>query len=599
MQTALFIRLFAVAALVILACGTAEAKERVALIIGNSEYEHVSNLPNPENDASDISAALERLGFQVTLGLNYDYRQMRLALRSFAEAAEGAEYALIYFAGHGVEIDNTNYLIPVNAELRTDRDIEFEAIRMSAVLNAVSPAKGVKIVLVDACRNNPFLVNMNRTNATRSIGRGLSRVDPTGVLVGYAARSGTLALDGEGRNSPYAQAILAHIEEPGLELGKMFRKIRDTVYEATDGYQEPFTYGSLPGTDIFLKDPLPEPPKSAGTDVAAAGNAAADLELIADFAEADRKGRLRDWNRFLQKYAARAEHRLVALALSKRDTIAAASEAKRRRYTREPWLKARFPDGQRDAVLTREQRKLVQEALNMMGLNVGAIDGAFGPRTLQAISTARVRNGLLPGTHVDLAFLRLLPDVPAIKALQDDKARRYLDVKLPEAMEPRLQKVVDILRYRPLRFGYYEGHLYVVVMQSDFMEWPQAQQMAQRVGGHLATIGSSAENRFIHDLFATDPIFTHVDSSGTVFGPMFGLYQADRSHEPSGGWAWVTGEPLGYRNFSPGNPDNYRGAQHYARFFRPKKYRGSKRGAIWWDDTVSSLWCCGYVIEIE
>ena len=227
------------------------SETRVALVIGNSDYDHVSALTNPVNDTADLGAALERIGFDVTVGHNLDYRGMRLALRDFAESAETADVVLIYFAGHGIEIDKVNYLIPTNAELQSDRDVEFEAVRLDAVIRSISNMQGLKIVLVDACRNNPFLSNMAQTSATRSLGRGLGRIDPGGVLVGYAARGGTLALDGDGRNSPYAQALLQHIEEPGLELGKLFRKVRDTVYSLTDGFQEPFTYGSLPGEDIF------------------------------------------------------------------------------------------------------------------------------------------------------------------------------------------------------------------------------------------------------------------------------------------------------------------------------------------------------------
>ncbi|WP_299985730.1 caspase family protein [uncultured Ruegeria sp.] len=229
---------------------------RVALVIGNSTYERVSNLPNTYNDSHDLADALERIGFDVTRGLNLSYRDMRIAIRDFAEAAAKAKVVVIYFAGHGIEIDNTNYLIPVDAALQSDRNIDLEAIRLDTLIGSVSGSDGLKIILIDACRNNPFVPDMKRTSATRSIGRGLARIDPSGVLVGYAARSGTLALDGSGRNSPYAQALLRHIEEPGLELGKMFRKVRDTVFDLTDGYQEPFTYGSLPGHDIFLVPPL-------------------------------------------------------------------------------------------------------------------------------------------------------------------------------------------------------------------------------------------------------------------------------------------------------------------------------------------------------
>lgn len=230
-----------------------EAKgKRVALVIGNSAYQYVPDLRNPANDAEDISKALQRIGFAVKQHQNLSYSDMRIALRDFAEAAANAEVALVYFAGHGIEIENTNYLIPVNAALKSDRDVEFEAIRLDAIVNAIAGSSALNIVIVDACRNNPFLAQMKKTSSTRSIGRGLAAVEPGGVVVGYAARGGTLAQDGDGRNSPYAQAFLEHVEQPGLELGKLFRKVRDRVFALTDGYQEPFVYGSLPGEDIFL-----------------------------------------------------------------------------------------------------------------------------------------------------------------------------------------------------------------------------------------------------------------------------------------------------------------------------------------------------------
>ncbi|UWR03649.1 caspase family protein [Ruegeria conchae] len=275
------------------------ATDRLALVIGNSAYDHVSNLPNPVNDAGDIAAALERIGFDVTLGTDLDYNRMRLALRDFSETAQNAKVALIYFAGHGIEIDNTNFLIPVNAQLRSDRDVEFETIRLDMAVNSIADVDGLKIILVDACRNNPFLAEMTRTSATRSIGRGLGRIDPGGVLVGYGARGGTLAQDGDGRNSPYAEALLRHIEEPGLELGKMFRKVRDTVYDLTDGYQEPFTYGSLPGDDIFLVPAVAvvDPPISVSR-----------TQILQDFLSAEIDGTSGAWQSFLNLYEGRTEN---------------------------------------------------------------------------------------------------------------------------------------------------------------------------------------------------------------------------------------------------------------------------------------------------
>ena len=257
-HTRFFLQFLVIACLFCFPAASNAKDGRVALVIGNSSYERVSSLPNTFNDSHDLADALERIGFDVTRGSNLSFREMRIAIRDFAEVAEKAKVVLIYFAGHGIEIDNANYLIPVDAELQSDRDIDLEAIRLDTLIGSVSGSDGLKIILIDACRNNPFVPNMTRTSATRSIGHGLARIDPSGVLVGYAARSGTLALDGSGRNSPYAQALLRHIEEPGLELGKMFRKVRDTVFELTDGYQEPFTYGSLPGHDIYLVSP-PKP----------------------------------------------------------------------------------------------------------------------------------------------------------------------------------------------------------------------------------------------------------------------------------------------------------------------------------------------------
>ncbi len=296
--------------------GAFASDKRVALVIGNSDYEFVSNLANPENDAEDVAKALTRIGFEVTSGVNLDYREMRLAVRDFAEAAEDADMVFVYFAGHGVEIDKTNYLIPVNAELRSDRDVEFEAIRLDAVVSAIANTPALKVVLVDACRNNPFLTDMIRTSATRSVGQGLGRIDPGGVLVGYSARGGTLALDGDGRNSPYAEALLDHIEEPGLEIGKMFRRIRDSVYRSTNGYQEPFTYGSLPGEDIFLvpqKVALQAPVQSTTREFAA--------KMASDFAVTDRLGTVEGWTDFLEKYEAQANNPLVALAAQKKSDL--------------------------------------------------------------------------------------------------------------------------------------------------------------------------------------------------------------------------------------------------------------------------------------
>ncbi len=240
----------------------ARVQSRVALIIGNSAYAHVTALPNPANDAEDVAASFERLGFQVTRVANATRAAMLDALRSFEERSIGAEIAIVFFAGHGIEVDGTNYLIPVDARLARDVHVEDEAIALGRVMRSVESARKLRLVLLDACRDNPFRVQMARSASTRSIGRGLARIEPPGsTLVAYAAKEQTVAEDGRGRNSPFTQALLRHVETPGLEINFVFRAIRDDVMDLTNRRQEPFVYGSLARDPIYLKEgPAVAPP---------------------------------------------------------------------------------------------------------------------------------------------------------------------------------------------------------------------------------------------------------------------------------------------------------------------------------------------------
>ena len=234
----------------------AEAAEgrRVALVIGNGAYRNVPALLNPPNDASDIAAALKRLGFAVSLATNASFDAMRRGVIALGRDAAGAEMAAVYFAGHGMEINGENWLIPVDAELKRDTDAANEAINLQSVMLQVSSTTSLGLVILDACRNNPFAAKMNRSSATRAAtASGLGRIEPVGnVLVAYAARDGTTALDGDARNSPFAAALLRNIEVPGVEVTFMFRNVRDDVMEATRNEQQPFVYGSLSRKAIYL-----------------------------------------------------------------------------------------------------------------------------------------------------------------------------------------------------------------------------------------------------------------------------------------------------------------------------------------------------------
>lgn len=230
---------------------------RVALVIGNGAYEKVPELPNPTRDAADVGRALERLDFKVTQVKDATAQAMRRALVEFGRFADGADLAVVFYAGHGMEVGGENWLIPISAELRSDTDIESEAISLRSVGLQVSKAKKLGLVILDACRNNPFAAKMKRSLSTRAVARGLAATEPSdNVLIAYAARDGTTASDGEGRNSPFTASLLRHIETPGLEISFLFRRVRDDVMAATRREQQPFVYGSLSKEEIYLKAPV-------------------------------------------------------------------------------------------------------------------------------------------------------------------------------------------------------------------------------------------------------------------------------------------------------------------------------------------------------
>jgi uncharacterized caspase-like protein len=228
---------------------------RVALVIGNSNYKNASRLVNPGRDAEAVARTLRQIGFKTVIQLtNLSKDQMIEGLRRFAAHAETAEWALVYFAGHGMEVAGVNYLVPTDAILKTDRDIGFEAVPLEQVLNAAERASKLRLVILDACRDNPFAKQMKRTLsvATRSVSQGLASVEPdAGTLVIYAAKDGEVALDGYGDNSPFTTALLRNIVTPGVEVRRLFDFVRDDVMEMTQKRQKPFSYGSISGRQDF------------------------------------------------------------------------------------------------------------------------------------------------------------------------------------------------------------------------------------------------------------------------------------------------------------------------------------------------------------
>ena len=271
------------------------ADKRVALIVGNSSYQTVPQLPNPSRDASSVAKMFKDAGFDtVDVQLNVGNLEFKRAIRKFEAAADQADIAVVYYAGHGLEIGGTNYLIPVDARLASDRDADDEAIPLERLVSSADGAKRLRLVILDACRDNPFVSTMRRERkmASRGVTAGLGKVEPTSTdtLIAYAAKAGSTADDGDGQHSPFTTAVLKNLTIPGLDVRLAFGRVRDEVLKTTGNRQEPFVYGSLGGGNIAL---VPAP---AGPQESSVNEVKADYELVEKF------GTVRAWKVFLDNH---------------------------------------------------------------------------------------------------------------------------------------------------------------------------------------------------------------------------------------------------------------------------------------------------------
>lgn len=270
------------------------AEKRVALVIGNSAYKRVVQLPNPARDAAAVAELLKQSGFDVVEARNdLGVTEMRRALRDFSNTARDADIAVVFYAGHGMEVDGINYLLPVDAVLERDLDVEDEAVSLDRIVKVLEPVKRLRLIILDACRDNPFAGSMKKTLATRSIGRGLAKVEVavSDTMIAFAAKAGSTASDGDASNSPFTKALLHNITTPGLDLRIAFGRVRDEVLRSTGNRQEPFVYGSLGGDTVALV-----PQKAAPADPNAA--ARQDYEFAAQI------GTKQAWDSFLAVHAA-------------------------------------------------------------------------------------------------------------------------------------------------------------------------------------------------------------------------------------------------------------------------------------------------------
>lgn len=345
------------------------AAKRVALVIGNSAYQNVAPLTNPVKDAGAIAEMFKTAAFDVVESRrDVKNAELRRALRDFTEKSRDADIAVIYYAGHGLEVDGLNYLIPVDAVLERDTDAYDEAIALDRILQTIEPARLLRLVILDACRDNPFTKGMKRTLVSRALGRGLVGVEPSrpNTLVAFAAKGGSTASDGDSKNSPFTAALLSHLTTPGLELRKAFGLVRDEVMRTTGNRQEPFVYGSLGGADVALV-PAQAPLVQSGNNA----------DIRRDYELAERVGTREAWDFFVAAYPsgfyadlAKAQRNKLAaenvrLIATEKARITAEEQAKlaaEGAKTREQAKAAAQAKAAEEARLVAEKRKALEEA---------------------------------------------------------------------------------------------------------------------------------------------------------------------------------------------------------------------------------------------
>jgi formylglycine-generating enzyme required for sulfatase activity len=241
----------------ILAAGTglvqAQAEKRVALVIGNGQYQHANALPNPPNDARAVAKALGEIGFEVVEGIDLDHAGMQGRLRDFLDKVTSAKVALLFYAGHGLQVDGRNYLVPVDARLQSASDLNFGTVDLDRILASLDDPKRANIVILDACRDNPLARSFAAKTRSGAVGAGLAAYTAlgTGTLIAFATAPGKVAADGDGTNSPFTEHLVKHLRTPGLEVRQMLTRVRNDVAAATGERQIPWDNSSLRG-DVYL-----------------------------------------------------------------------------------------------------------------------------------------------------------------------------------------------------------------------------------------------------------------------------------------------------------------------------------------------------------
>jgi uncharacterized caspase-like protein len=385
----------------------AATEQRVALVIGNGTYKNTIELPNAPSDAAAVAASLRRLGFLVVEGSNLTYSGMTDKLREFSRALNGADVGLVYYAGHGMQVAGENYLIPVDAALKQESDLEFEAVKVDAILHQLQLEAKVKVVILDACRDNPLVTELARSMAASSKSKsrsaatsaGLSAIDTqsaSGTIIAFATAPGTVALDGQGAHSPFTAALLDNMETPGIDIDVMMKRVRGEVARTTGDRQQPWTNSSLTA-EFYMRpaEPTADKPTVVATATPADGAVQPQSPAAAGFnpqqmefalwnaAEATKTAA--DYEAYVSKYpngtfAEIARNRIAALQSGK------PVDNNRGLGSAAPTIVGPADENAESQLdLDKTQWRAIQAKLNELGFSIKRVDGEPGATTRQAI----------------------------------------------------------------------------------------------------------------------------------------------------------------------------------------------------------------------
>ena len=378
----------------------AKADRRVAFVVGNGAYKNVAQLPNPPVDAKAMASVLRNVGFEVVEGTNLTRDKMTERLLEFGKKAQGADVAVFFYAGHGIAISGTNYLLPIDADIKSEMDVKLgAAINIDLTLDQTMSDAKVKLVFLDACRDNPFAAKIKSNSATRSVSvqSGLAEMKSgEGTLIAFATGPGQTALDGqEGTNSPFTRALIAHITTPGIEIQQAMTEVRAQVNEETNKGQLPWGHTNLIGS-VYLNPaaaPAPGPAASSSGPVAVAstsGGSDVELEFWRSVKESNKPEEL---NAYLSNYP---NGQFKSLALARIASLENGPSTATRNLTTgiDP---ATFTEDANQTTedqigLEKGQRRDVQRRLNGLGFDT-KVTGKFDDSTRAVITRWQAARG--------------------------------------------------------------------------------------------------------------------------------------------------------------------------------------------------------------